>query len=288
MEARSLALETVLSVTELRALLGQWRSQGYGISFIPTMGALHAGHVSLVNAAKKESTKIVVSIFVNPLQFGPKEDFSRYPRTLKEDLDKLQSAGVDAVFAPSAAEMYPDGFQTVISNEKMSAGLCGRFRPGHFSGVLTVVAKLFNIVEPDAAYFGKKDYQQWRLIERMATDLQMPLSVVGCDTVREVDGLAMSSRNRYMSHEERQNASLIYEGLNASRQLWLSGERSADVVLKQFSNSVAKCERMKIQYAEIVNKYSLQPHVESLADQDLVMIVAVMYGDVRLIDNLEF
>jgi pantoate--beta-alanine ligase len=272
----------------MRALVGQWRAAGHQVAFVPTMGALHEGHISLVNLAQKENTKVVVSIFVNPLQFGPNEDFSRYPRTLKEDIEKLQGAGAHAVFAPAAAEIYPDGFQTVISNEKMAAGLCGRFRPGHFSGVLTVVAKLFNIVQADSALFGKKDYQQWRLIERMALDLQMPIKVIGCDTVRESDGLAMSSRNRYMSSQERSQASLIYEGLTAAKQAWQSGERSSEKIIQRFSESVAKCEKMRIQYAEIVDKFSLLSTGSRLADQNLVMIVAVLFGDVRLIDNLEF
>jgi pantoate--beta-alanine ligase len=272
----------------MRALVGQWRSTGHQVAFVPTMGALHEGHISLVNIAKKENMKVVVSIFVNPLQFGPNEDFSRYPRTLKDDIEKLQGAGVEAIFAPAAAEIYPDGFQTVVSNEKMATGLCGRFRPGHFSGVLTVVAKLFNIVQADATFFGKKDYQQWRLIERMALDLQMPSKVIGCETVRESDGLAMSSRNRYMSTEERSQASLIYEGLTAAKQAWQSGERSSEKVMQKFSGIIAKCEKMRIQYAEIVDKFSLEPAGAKLADTNLVMIIAVLFGDVRLIDNLEF
>lgn len=283
-----MGIETVLSVADIRALVGQWRSTGHQVAFVPTMGALHEGHISLVNIAKKENMKVVVSIFVNPLQFGPNEDFSRYPRTLKDDIEKLQSANVDAVFAPAAAEIYPDGFQTVVSNDKMAAGLCGRFRPGHFSGVLTVVAKLFNIVQADAAFFGKKDYQQWRLIERMALDLQMSTKVIGCETVRESDGLAMSSRNRYMSTEERSQASLIYEGLTAAKQAWQSGERSSEKVMQMFSGIIAKCEKMRIQYAEIVDKFSLEPAGAKLADANLVMIIAVLFGDVRLIDNLEF
>jgi pantoate--beta-alanine ligase len=283
-----LTIETVLSVADMRALVGQWRSTGHQVAFVPTMGALHEGHISLVNIAKKENMKVVVSIFVNPLQFGPNEDFSRYPRTLKDDIEKLQGAGAEAVFAPAAAEIYPDGFQTVVSNEKMAAGLCGRFRPGHFSGVLTVVAKLFNIVQADATFFGKKDYQQWRLIERMALDLQMPSKVIGCETIRESDGLAMSSRNRYMSTEERSQASLIYEGLTAAKQAWQSGERSSEKVMQKFSGIIEKCEKMRIQYAEIVDKFSLEPAGAKLADTNLVMIIAVLFGDVRLIDNLEF
>ena len=283
-----MAVDPVLNISDMRSLVASWKSAGQKVAFVPTMGALHEGHLSLVRAAKSDGAKVVVSIFVNPLQFGPTEDFSRYPRTLKDDIEKLRKVDADAVFAPSAAEIYPDGFQTVLLNEKMASGLCGRFRPGHFSGVLTVVAKLFNIVLPDVAYFGKKDYQQWRLIERMALDLQMPLKVVGFDTIRESDGLAMSSRNRYMSPEERERASLIYQGLSAARDKWHSGERSSVHVMSQFTNMIAKCDGMRIQYAEIVDCHTLEPCGSQLADKNLVMIVAVMYGDVRLIDNLEF
>ena len=281
-------LDTVLNISELRRVVDDWKSHGHRVSFVPTMGALHEGHLSLVRAAKADGAKVIVSIFVNPLQFGPSEDFARYPRTLKEDIEKLTTADADIVFAPSATEIYPEGFQTTIRNEKMSAGLCGKFRPGHFEGVLTVVAKLLNIVSPDVAIFGKKDYQQWRLIERMAKDLQMPLEIRGIDTVREADGLAMSSRNRYMNDDERSQASLIFGGLSAAREFWQKGERSTETVRAKFLESIAKCERMKMQYAEIVDSQTLAQFGEKLPEKNLVMIVAVLFGDVRLIDNLEF
>jgi len=283
-----LAIDTVLNISELRRVVEDWKSHGHRVSFVPTMGALHEGHLSLVRAGKADGAKVIVSIFVNPLQFGPSEDFARYPRTLKEDIEKLKTADADIVFAPSATEIYPEGFQTTIRNEKMSAGLCGKFRPGHFEGVLTVVAKLLNIVRPDVALFGKKDYQQWRLIERMATDLQMPLEIRGIDTVRESDGLAMSSRNRYMNEDERIQASLIFAGLSSARELWQKGERSTEKVRTKFLESLVKCERMKMQYAEIVDSHTLAQFGEKLPDKNLVMIVAVLFGDVRLIDNLEF
>ena len=283
-----MAIDTVLNISELRRVVEDWKSHGHRVSFVPTMGALHEGHLSLVRAGKADGAKVIVSIFVNPLQFGPSEDFARYPRTLKEDIEKLKTADADIVFAPSATEIYPEGFQTTIRNEKMSAGLCGKFRPGHFEGVLTVVAKLLNIVRPDVALFGKKDYQQWRLIERMATDLQMPLEIRGIDTVRESDGLAMSSRNRYMNEDERIQASLIFAGLSSARELWQKGERSTEKVRTKFLESLVKCERMKMQYAEIVDSHTLAQFGEKLPDKNLVMIVAVLFGDVRLIDNLEF
>jgi pantoate--beta-alanine ligase len=283
-----MGVDTVLTIREMRSMVAAWRQAGEKVAFVPTMGALHEGHLSLVLKAKSEGARVVVSIFVNPLQFGPSEDFARYPRTLKEDVERLDTVGADVVFAPAAAEIYPTGFQTSVINRKMAQGLCGTVRPGHFEGVLTVVLKLFNIVSPDFALFGKKDYQQWRLIERMAKDLELPIDVQGCDTVREHDGLAMSSRNRYLSAEEREEAALIFKGLSAARAAWIKGERSRDSLVTAFAHMIAQCPRMKIQYAEIVDCFNLEPTGQKVADGNLVMIVAVLFGDVRLIDNLEF
>lgn len=283
-----MAIDTILNIAELRRTVRQWKDAGESVAFVPTMGALHEGHLSLVRQAKDEGARVVVSIFVNPLQFGPSEDFARYPRTLKDDVEKLKTVDADIVFAPSAAEIYPVGFQTTLHNKQMARGLCGKFRPGHFDGVLTVVLKLLNIVSPNVALFGKKDYQQWRLIERMARDLDLPVEIRGSETIREHDGLAMSSRNRYMSAEEREESTLIFKGLSAAQSAWKSGERSLDVLLSKFVESIARCPRMSIQYAEIVDRFSLEPAASKVADKDLVMIVAVLFGDVRLIDNLEF
>lgn len=283
-----MAVDTVLTIAELRAVVAKWRQAGEKVAFIPTMGALHEGHLSLVLQARSEGARVVVSIFVNPLQFGPSEDFARYPRTLKDDVEKLNTVGADVVFAPAAAEIYPTGFQTSVINKKMSVGLCGKFRPGHFEGVLTVVLKLLNIVAPDVAFFGKKDYQQWRLIERMSRDFELPIEIRGNDTIREKDGLAMSSRNRYMSAEERQESTLIYKGLSAAKSAWQGGERSLDKLIGIFTDFIGQCPRMKIQYAEIVDCFSLEQASSKVADKNLVMIVAVLFGDVRLIDNLEF
>jgi pantoate--beta-alanine ligase len=272
----------------MRALVAFWRDKGEKVAFVPTMGALHEGHLSLVRQAREDGSRVVVSIFVNPTQFGPSEDFARYPRTLKEDIEKLRTVACDAVFAPSAAEIYPAGFQTSIVNREMSRGLCGKFRPGHFEGVLTIVAKLLNIVTPDVALFGKKDYQQWRLIERMVRDLEMRCEIRGCEIVRETDGLAMSSRNRYMAADEREQASLIYQGLSHAKSLWAKGERSRKVLVDGFAQYIARCPKMSIQYAEIVDRESLVSCDEVLPDKSPVMIIAVIFGDVRLIDNLEF
>lgn len=283
-----MALNTILNIAELRVTVSQWKASGETVAFVPTMGALHDGHLSLVRQAKAEGARVIVSIFVNPLQFGPSEDFARYPRTLKDDIEKLKTVDADVVFAPSAVEIYPAGFQTGIHNKVMSAGLCGTVRPNHFDGVLTVVAKLLNIVTPDFALFGKKDYQQWRLIERMVLDMEMPVKIRGSDTVREADGLAMSSRNRYMTAEERQEAVLIFKGLTAAKSAWESGERSLSLLRGKFSECIQQCPRMTIQYAELVDRFSLEPAASVVAEKDLVLIVAVLFGDVRLIDNLEF
>lgn len=280
---------TVLSIAEMRALSKSWRARGERVAFVPTMGALHAGHLDLVRQAKSNAQRVVVSIFVNPLQFGPNEDFARYPRTLQADVDKLAEIGVDAVFAPNAMEIYPAGFQTAVYNKEMSRGLCGAVRPGHFEGVLTVVLKLFNIVGPDQAYFGKKDYQQWRLIERMAKDLCLPVEIIGCNTLREDDGLAMSSRNRYLSATQREQATLLYQGMSAAQAAWKKGEHHRDVLLELFTDKIRSCPEMQIQYASLVRQMDLSDAAaEIAADEDIVMIVAVLYGDVRLIDNLEF
>ncbi len=283
-----MAVETILTISDMRATVAGWRQAGHRVGFVPTMGALHDGHLTLVRTAKAEGYRVIVSIFVNPLQFGPSEDFARYPRTLKDDIEKLRTVQCDAVFAPAATEMYPVGFQTTIHNKLMSTGLCGKFRPGHFDGVLTIVGKLLNIVVPDVAFFGKKDYQQWRLIERMTKDLEWPYLIRGCDTVRESDGLAMSSRNRYLAADEREQAALIFRGMNASRELWHKGERQLDQLLGIFKDYIGRCPQMKIQYAELVNQKTLEPYDPQSNDHSLVLIVAVIYGDVRLIDNLEF
>lgn len=283
-----MSFPTILTLTEMRALTRRWHHDGQTIGFVPTMGALHDGHLALVREAKESCDRVVVSIFVNPLQFGPSEDFARYPRTLAADVEKLQTVGVDALFAPNAMEMYPAGFQTSVVNNKMSEGLCGEFRPGHFEGVLTVVLKLFQAVDAHHAFFGKKDYQQWRVIERMALDLFLRTQVHGCETLRESDGLAMSSRNRYLSVEQRAQATLIYQGLTDAAQSWRAGERSRNALLKKFQERIALCKDMRIQYVQLVHAKDLSQVSEQVDETPLAMITAVLYGDVRLIDNLEF
>ncbi len=278
-----MAIVTIITSEELRELRAQWK--GLKVVFVPTMGALHEGHISLVEKARSLGDKVIVSIFVNPKQFGPKEDFATYPRTLAEDVEKLNAANVDAVFLPNASEIYPEGFQTYVVNDNMSLGLCGATRENHFRGVLTVVLKLFNLVKPDAALFGKKDYQQWRLIERMARDLSLDVAVLGEAIVREKDGLAMSSRNRRLTPEERRVAPQIYKGLEKANQQYVLGERNRDKLIASFEQHLAAFKEFSLEYVEIRQQDALQ-EAEQL-EVPCVMLVAVRLGGVRLIDNLE-
>lgn len=259
------------------------RVRGESIVFVPTMGALHAGHVSLLAEARKRGDRVVLSIFVNPTQFGPKEDLAKYPRDLGGDLAKAASVGTDVAFVPEPSGMYPSGFQTTVEVREISQGLCGERRPGHFVGVATVVCKLFNIVRPQAAIFGEKDFQQLAVIRQMVTDLNMDVDVVGQATVREVDGLAMSSRNAYLSPADRQRATALFAGLSAARDQVKNGERRASVLLaKATSLIVAGVDR--IDYLELRDAQTLRPvdKVEGPA----VMLVAAFLGSTRLIDNL--
>ena len=280
---------TLIAPADLTALRDEWERGGARVAFVPTMGALHEGHLSLVKKAKSLADRVVVSIFVNPIQFGPSEDFEKYPRTMKADLDLLTPFGVDAVFLPNAASMYPDGFETFVTNRGDAAkGLCGAARPGHFDGVLTVVLKLFNLVRPHTAIFGKKDYQQWRLIETMARDLGLKVEVIGSDTLREADGLAMSSRNRYLSPGERLIALRISKGLFAARDVVREGQgaATAEAALDAFRRIAADGLELRLEYSEVRRQRDLAPLVGALKDP-AVMIVAARVGATRLIDNLE-
>jgi len=259
------------------------RARGERIAFVPTMGALHAGHVSLLSAARGLADRVVLSIFVNPIQFGPKEDLARYPRDLDGDLAKAAGAGTDVAFTPEAQEMYPPGTQTFVDVREVAQGLCGERRPGHFSGVATVVCKFFNIVRPHLAIFGEKDFQQLAVIRRMVADLNMPVAIVGVPTLRESDGLAMSSRNAYLSPLERVRALAISQGLSAARARFAAGEREARALV---ATALAVIEERvdRIDYVEIRDADSLAP-VERL-DQPAVILVAVYVGATRLIDNM--
>jgi len=274
----------VHTIAEVRAAVDRARGLGMSIAFVPTMGALHEGHAALVRAAGKPCSFVVVSIFVNPKQFGPTEDFAKYPRTLDADRELCTEAGANLIFAPSAEEMYPEGAVTFVEVAKLGDVLCGASRPGHFRGVCTVVLKLFNIVQPDAAYFGAKDYQQARIIERMVRDLDVPVEVKIEPTVREADGLAFSSRNRYLSPAERAAASGIYRALVGVRDCTQAGETTAVSLEKQLNESLAAIPGARVDYARIVDAETLEP-VSNL-NRPAVAAVAVYLGTTRLIDNI--
>jgi pantoate--beta-alanine ligase len=248
------------------------------------MGFLHEGHIELVRRARKESATVVVSIFVNPSQFGPNEDFARYPRAFERDLDMLQSEGTDVVFAPVPAEMYPDWFSTWIQVEEVTARLEGASRPGHFRGVATVCNKLFNIVAPNCAYFGQKDAQQVAVIRRMVLDLDMNLEIVVVPTVREPDGLAMSSRNSYLSADERQAATVLYRALVAARRMWRDGCRDAAMAADHMAEIIGAEPLARLDYASVVDPVTFGPLKG--ADAPALAVLAVRLGSTRLIDNM--
>lgn len=277
---------TLISIADLKARRAAWATEGHKVAFVPTMGALHAGHLSLVRAARAQADRVLVSIFVNPTQFAPHEDLSKYPRTISADLTLLASEGVDAVFLPNDTTMYPQGFQTFVHGKGIARLLEGVSRPQHFEGVLTVVLKLFNLVKPDIVCFGKKDYQQWRLIEQMVEDLNFDTKIVGCETLREPDGLAMSSRNRFLSQEDRPVAAAIYQGLQATRHLYESGERSTTKLLAVCHEQIASHKEFQLDYLETRKRSDLSSF-ESDIDAPAVVLVAAKIGTTRLIDNIE-
>ncbi|MBN2589811.1 MAG: pantoate--beta-alanine ligase [Sedimentisphaerales bacterium] len=271
------------TIRSVRKNVKEARKQDKTIGLVPTMGALHAGHLSLVEAAKKKCDYVVVSIFVNPTQFGPSEDFEKYPRPIDDDLQKCEKAGVDVVFNPSANEMYPEKVITWVNVEKITDNLCGHSRPGHFRGVTTVCAKLFNIVSPDMAFFGQKDAQQAIVIKRMVADLNMPLEIVVCPIVREKSGMAMSSRNKYLSEQERVDASYIYKSLQKCKEMIDSGSRNTKTIINEMRNILEQKESIKIEYISIVDEKTLE-NIDYIKNNALIAI-AVRIGLTRLIDN---
>ena len=277
-------MKVAKTIESVRHLVKAARKEDKTIGFVPTMGALHRGHISLIEAAKKKCDFVVVSIFVNPTQFGPKEDFAKYPRPIKADLKVCRKAGVDVVFAPTPDEMYPAEKLTWVDVEKLNEPLCGQFRPGHFRGVATVCAKLFNIVTPDIAYFGRKDAQQAIIIKRMVADLNMPLKIVVCPTVREKNGLAMSSRNQYLTSQQRKDAALIYKSLQKCRHTIRQGGRSTRKIIAEMRKILNRIPSAEIQYVSIVDAETLQ-NVDKIAGK-VFAAVAVKVGSTRLIDNI--
>ncbi|WP_339906793.1 pantoate--beta-alanine ligase [Pseudomonas guineae] len=280
-------MNTVKSVRELRAAVAQARAEGKQIAFVPTMGNLHAGHAALVEKAAQRADFVVASIFVNPLQFGPNEDLESYPRTLLADQERLVAAGCHLLFTPDVAEMYPQGTdgQTRVSVTGVSEGLCGASRPGHFEGVATVVSKLFNMVQPDLAIFGQKDFQQLAVIRTLVRDLNMPIQIIGEPTVRAEDGLALSSRNGYLSAEQREVAPVLYRSLQEMAAAIKTGERDYAKLINtaQAQHSAAG---FRSDYLEVRESNSLRPATG--ADRQLVILLAASIGNTRLIDNLAF
>ncbi len=277
-------MRVIKSVKEMQAISRSYFRTGKEVGFVPTMGYLHEGHLSLVRRAREENDIVVVSIFVNPTQFGPNEDYERYPRDEARDRELLKAEGVDYLFLPSVEEMYPKGYSTFVEVEGLTEGLCGARRPGHFRGVVTVVTKLLNIVQPTRAYFGEKDYQQLQVIKRLVKDLNIPVEIVGCPIVREKDGLAMSSRNTYLSSEERESALSLYRGLKLAEELFEKGERNPEVIKERVREYILSHPHVKkIDYVEIVDPESLKP-VNEVKEGDVIAL-AVFVGNTRLIDN---
>ncbi len=277
-------MKTSKSIQIIREQIKTWREQGYSIGFVPTMGYLHDGHKSLIEKSAGENDKTVVSIFVNPTQFSANEDLSTYPRDFEKDSITCQQAGADLIFNPDPAEIYPEGFCSYVDMTKVTGELCGRSRPDHFRGVCTVVAKLFNIVSPDQAYFGQKDAQQLAVIKRMVKDLNFNINIVGCPIVRENDGLAMSSRNTYLNPEERQQAPVLYQALTAAQKAILQGERDAATVKALIIDKISTMPLCEIDYVEIVDSDDIEL-IEKIEGNTLIAL-AVRIGTTRLIDNI--
>ncbi|EPM46481.1 pantoate--beta-alanine ligase [Pseudomonas syringae] len=278
-------MNTVKTVLELRAAVARARSEGKRIALTPTMGNLHSGHAALVTKAAQRADFVVATIFVNPLQFGPNEDLATYPRTLAADQEKLLQAGCNLLFTPGVEEMYPHGMadQTLVSVPHLSQGLCGASRPGHFEGVATVVSKLFNMVQPDLAIFGEKDFQQLAVIRAMVRDLNMPIQIIGEPTVRADDGLALSSRNGYLDEAQRAAAPALYQAIRQTAEAISAGEQDFDTLLSSKKQQL-QAAGFRIDYLEIRNADSLRP--TTAGDPDLVILAAAFMGKTRLIDNL--
>ena len=276
----------IITVTEkqISEICADWRANGFSIGFVPTMGALHKGHLSLIELAKKNCDKVVVSIFVNSTQFAPDEDLDKYPRTFEQDCKKIEEACGDAVFAPEDATIYPSDFSTQVSVGNLTNGLCGAERPGHFDGVTTVCAVLFGIVKPDVAVFGMKDAQQLAVIRQMVKDLRLGIKIIGAPIVRENDGIALSSRNAYLSEKERANALFINKGLLSVLNLVKSGEQDSTILKIGFLQTLKNAPVLNVQYAEIVDIVTLKK-VEKV-EETCLMAVAVFAGKTRLIDNI--
>jgi pantoate--beta-alanine ligase len=279
-------MQKIETVREMRALAEKLDAKGRRIGFVPTMGALHAGHLSLVKLARAKADAVVVSIFVNPAQFGPSEDFARYPRTLERDLELCAEAGVDAVFLPAGEEIYPKGYSTFVTEEAVSKPLEGASRPAHFRGVATVVAKLFNIVRPHIAVFGQKDAQQVAVLKKMVLDLHIPVDILVAPTLREPDGLAMSSRNRYLTALQREDALTISQALRRVQEMVAGGEHRSDRLIAETTHLLSQKRRVRIIYVALVDKATFEP-LREVAPGKTLLAIAAWVDEVRLIDNVE-
>jgi pantoate--beta-alanine ligase len=278
-------MQTITSVSEMQSLSEQLRTQGKRIGLVPTMGALHEGHLSLVKIAAESADIVVVSIFVNPTQFGPSEDFTKYPRPLESDLAACEAAGVDYVFAPEAPEMYPKGYSTYVVEEHIAKPLEGASRPSHFRGVTTVVAKLFNVVRPHFSVFGQKDAQQVAVINKMVNDLNFGVEVIVAPTLREVDGLAMSSRNRYLTNTQRVEALVLSRALRKASEMVAAGERRVDRLIAEATHLIAEHRRVRVIYVSIVDRLTMEAVKGEITPGQSVMAIAAWVDEVRLIDN---
>jgi len=277
-------MKIITTIKEMREHSENCRKNGDSVGFVPTMGALHDGHLSLIRASAADNNITIVSIFVNPTQFGANEDLDKYPRALERDADLSAESGADVIFAPTAAEMYTPNYTTYVNVESLTQGLCGKSRPTHFRGVTTVVAKLFNIVSPCRAYFGQKDAQQLAIICKMVADLNMPVEIIPCPIVREPDGLAMSSRNVYLTPAEREQATILCESLTTAKDLITAGETSAEIIKEKITSILNSKNLATIDYVEIVD-FATFREIETIKPPTLIAL-AVKFGNTRLIDNL--
>lgn len=279
-------MRVVEKVNDVRAIVKEWKAKGLKVGFVPTMGYLHEGHESLIRKTSEENDRVVVSIFVNPIQFGLKEDLSTYPRDLDRDSKVCGRSGADIIFHPENEEMYFEDFSTFVDMSGLTAGLCGKSRPTHFRGVCTVVTKLFNIVAPDRAYFGEKDAQQLVVIKRMVRDLNIDIEIIGCPIVREKDGLAKSSRNTYLSVEERNAATILNKSLTLAKEKIQSGERNSEVIIKLIEEILNSEKLARVDYIEVVDSLSMEK-VERI-EKSVLVAIAVFIGKTRLIDNFTY
>lgn len=277
-------MKTIETVAEMVQLAKAWRKEGKSVGLVPTMGYLHQGHLSLAAAARMDCDIVVMSIFVNPTQFGPNEDYEAYPRDLSHDQALAEGVGVDYLFAPQPGDMYPNGYSTFVNVEGVTDYLCGAKRPGHFRGVATVVSKLFHIVQPEKAYFGQKDGQQVAVLRRMVADLNMPVEIIARPIVREADGVALSSRNVYLSAEQRQQAVVLSQGLTKARELFIQGERDGEVLKKAVTDVIQTASLAKIDYVQLVDGDTMAP-ISKITGNSM-LAVAVYFGETRLIDNV--